>query len=457
MSSITLPLRRGLYVAGFVAWASAGTPALAQSNRLSALLLRFFSLEGAGQDLVAAVTTTHPNHFLASQPDAQNTMILLNRGIAVQLATLPLGSSSGGFSYTFEPSVGLYRRGSASFGSLFGERAVTIGRGKLDFGLTQFHRRFDEFEGRSLSGAMAFYLFHRDVNGDGSALVPYYEGDRLQADLFLDLSADTLVAFANFGVTDKLDVGLMVPYVHLDMDARFHLTIRHFSTAPDPFAIHTFAADASVDEKDVSQAGSADGLGDIVVRAKYRLKKIGAGGFAAGVDLRFPTGDDQDLLGSGATQAKFSAIASGPGARFSPHVNLGYTLSEGGAPATGDLPDEVSYTAGFDAAPHPRVTVSADLLGRTLLNAERLVGGEEAWRYVTRAEIGDDGLPRDVRTVGLPRLEVRKGSLNLVTGALGVRVNPFENLLVSASVLFSLADRGLQDRFTPVISVDYSF
>jgi hypothetical protein len=39
----------------------------------------------------------------------------------------------------------------------------------------------------------------------------------------------------------------------------------------------------------------------------------------------------------------------------------------------------------------------------------------------------------------------------------GVRLNPFRTLLVSANLLFHLTEAGLRDRVTPVISVDYAF
>src|SRR6185503_9557798 len=79
----------------------APAPAQAQNAGLSGLLLRFF----AGADPVILVTTTHPAHF-GAQPGAQGIMTAINRSIASQIATFPLGSSSGGFAYTFDPELG---------------------------------------------------------------------------------------------------------------------------------------------------------------------------------------------------------------------------------------------------------------------------------------------------------------------------------------------------------------
>ena len=165
---------------------------------------------------------------------------------------------------------------------------------------------------------------------------------------------------------------------------------------------------------------------------------------------RLPTGDEQELLGSGATQAKVFLIASSGSRKFSPHVNLGYTFSRGGSVTTGQLPDEVDYTVGFDAALLKRVTITGDVVGRTLLNAKRIQVGDELWDYALR----DGSIPPPI---ALPRLEVNKGDLNVLIGAVGLKFNPFGNLLVSGNVLLSQGKRGLQDYVTPVVSVDYSF
>jgi len=454
-------VHRMVLATAFTAVAMAPDAARAQNAGLSGLLLRFF--EGANP--VILVTTTHPAHF-GAQPGAQAIMSAINRSVASQIATFPLGSSSGGFAYTFDPELGVFSRSTESFGPLFAERALTIGKGKLGFGVTYLHSTYDAFEGQNLrDGDVTFYLQHRDINRDGSHLSPHFEGDRIEGKLFLDLDTDTTVFFGNYGVTDKLDVGFALPYLRIDMKARMHYTILRLATAPDPLIIHTFPGpgiDASnpntaVNEADVSHSASVEGLGDLVVRGKYQWKRFGAGGVAVGMDLRLPTADEQELLGSGATQAKLFAIASGGGRKFSPHLNLGYTFSSGGGSAIGELPDEINYTAGFDAALLPRVTLTADIVGRTLRGAGRVEVQEEVWDFVTRADVGADGRPLDVQLATFPRLTPVTGDLNILIGAVGVKVNPFGNFLISGNVLLSQGKRGLQDYITPVVSVDYSF
>lgn len=430
----------------------------AQTTGLSSTLLKFFS---TANPLILR-DTGHPAHF-SSQTEATTTLNLLNRNIAYQLTSFPLGSSSGGFTFTLDPSVGVLTRTSDSFGPLFAERALTAGKGKFTLGASYVHATYDRFEGNDLkNGDITLSLTHVDINTDGSNLTPFFEGDVIDAKLFLTLTADTFVVFANYGVTDRFDVGVAVPFVRAKMDARIHTTILRLATGPETFIFHEFDPNLGTGcgtsrvtagglENDYCQSGDATGIGDLVVRGKLGLHRGGSVSLAAGVDLRLPTGKEEDLLGSGATQAKLYLIASGAAkSRFSPHVNVGYTYT-GDSDLFGQLPDEIDYSVGFDAAPSARFTFMADFIGRTLLDADRLVTRDRTFQFNKR-----NG-PRE--TIVRPELVRESGQkLNLLLGSAGIKFNPAGRFLVSANVLFSLSqDNGLQDKVTPVFSLDYNF
>jgi hypothetical protein len=417
----------------------------AQNSGLSGFLLRFF----APSNPVILADTGHAAHF-GSQPGAQATLTQLNRGIAAQLATFPVGSSSGGFSYTFDPALGVFSRSTDSFGPIFAERANTAGKGKFSFGFNATYTTFDAFEGESLrDGDITLFLTHADLNRDGDHLDFFFEGDVIQANLFLDIKAYTASMFANYGVTDRLDVGLALPYLRIEMDARIHERIQKLSTGDEPFVFHIFQN--GTDDNDIVSSASAEGFGDLVLRAKYRLRKsTEGGGLAAGLDLRLPTADETELLGSGATQAKLYLIASGSGKRLSPHVNIGYTFSRGGSAVTGPLPDEINYTAGFDAALHRRITFTADIIGRTLRDFDRIVKVEREWEFTH----GNGG---PIETTTILDYQLQRDNLNVLLGSVGLKINPFGRLLISGNVLLSQGKRGLQDYVTPVASIDYTF
>ena len=190
-------------------------------------------------------------------------------------------------------------------------------------------------------------------------------------------------------------------------------------------------------------SGSATGIGDVVVRTKYLMLESQGGGVAAGVDLRLPTGDEENLLGIAGAQAKLFVVASTGLGRVSPHMNLGYTVSGAtdAAVAANSLcapPDEINYAGGADVAVSLRTTIAFDVVGRTLRGIGTL--REEASPFRTRG-----GNPNGDR---VPYQELRlvpNADLHLLLGSTGIKFNPVANLLVTAkrplSPLGSRSDR----------------
>src|SRR6185436_13105225 len=125
------------------------------------------------------------------------------------------------------------------------------------------------------------------------------------------------------------DLGMAVPFVSVDIEAGLRAHIERLATAANP-GIHLFEGD-NPDERTFAKSGSATGLGDILVRAKYNFLKRRGGGIAAAIDVRTPTGDETNLLGTGAVQTKLYGIASTTFGKLSPHLNAGYTRSTHGA------------------------------------------------------------------------------------------------------------------------------
>jgi hypothetical protein len=413
-------------------------PSRAQDVPLSELLTRFFT---PANPLILA-NPDHAAHFI-SQTGASETLGLLNKNIAYQLSSFPLGSSSGGFTFELDPTLGTLSRSTESFGPLFAERALTSGKGKLTVGSSYTHATWDRFEGNKLDeGAIQLTLTHFDIPGDN-----HFEGDLIDADFFLGLKTNTLALFANYGVTDHFDIGVAVPIQRVEMDARIHTTVLPLATARDATPVHFFQGGSL--EHDFFESGDASGIGDIVLRGKLGITP----NVAAAVDVRLATGDAEDLLGSGSTQVKGFLILSGGKSKFSPHLNVGYTFT-GESDVFGELPDEFNYTGGFDAALAPRVTLTADLVGRALLNADRLVPVDHVYRYRFANEPTGSFTHTETRT----ELGLEEGTLNLLLGSVGLKFNPAGRLLISGNVLLSLSkDNGLQDLVTPVFQVDYNF
>ena len=193
-----------------------------------------------------------PNHQAHFQPgpDQLEAPRQFNSTLLTLLSTSPVASPSGGFTYTFDPALGTFRRTSESFGPTFAERALTIGRGRVSVGYGYQHASYDTFEGLNLRdrGAVTFYVPHLDCcsraggtasQPDDSRLTPAFEGDLVRAELALDLTTDSSVFVVNYGVHDRLDIGVVVPFLHVSMNASVLASVERLSTATEP-ETHTF-------------------------------------------------------------------------------------------------------------------------------------------------------------------------------------------------------------------------
>jgi hypothetical protein len=461
---------------------TAAAPAVAQtesSSNLSSLLPELI-LREIRLPTPSTPGLSHSAHFSPfTVADNENPAVAIvdafNKLMVVQLSTFPIGSSSGGFSYAYDPTLGTFRRSTSSFGPLFAERAATLGRGRMSAGFNYQHAGYSKFEGSNLDdGSIKFYLRHQECcttagppdppffgvveQPNGTLLNPFFEGDLIETALSLDVSTDVVSVFGNYGLTDRWDVGVAVPFVRVEMDASVLATIQRLATGV--FQIHSFVANQDVTQQTFRSSGSASGIGDIEVRTKYRLLDFGAGGgVAAAVDFRLPTGNEDDLLG-GSSQVKLFVVESGGRGLIMQHINFGYTFSSSGDGdvstsqilTTPSFPDELNYAAGVEVVVEPRVTIIGDLVGRTLRNAGRLELVNKTFQFQPA------GFPAPpVGSMEFAEFEPRSGNLNLLYGTAGVKVNPAGNFLISASVLFPLTDSGLKNRLTTIIGMDYAF
>jgi hypothetical protein len=484
-------LRRLSLAVTFVALAP--LPSLAQDAPLAGLVARV--IQGATFNRTITPTNTtpvggvHEPHFLIGE-SLLRAPREMNIALGAQINSFPLSSSSGGFSFATDPATGEVTPASTTFGPAFAERGLTIGKGKFNLGMSYQATSYDAFEGVALdSGGLSFIRVHSNCcpptpSGltQATDFAPEFERDLLQTNLSLEVDSRATALFANYGVSDRFDVGLAVPFVSVDMLARVDARVLRTASDVAPYPIHSFDA-AGGDRATFTDSGSSSGLGDILVRAKYNFTRTTSTALAAALDLRLPTGDKDELLGTGATQAHTFFIYSGEYGIFSPHVNIGYTFSNGEASeaataidvdeelhrldtisplgASGlpeqefdlSVPDEFNYTFGVAVAAGSRVTLGFDVRGRTL-------------RDVTRFELRNNVYPNREQGA-LPTasftstdefsLAAESGNLNLALGIVGAKINIAKTLLLNVSVLFPLNDNGLKPNVTPVIGFDYVF
>jgi hypothetical protein len=473
-------------------------PSAAEDLRdlLSGFLLRGLTLAPPADPTVCAQVpvppTCHVAHFTSvlSQIAAINQF---NLDLQSQLSTFPLPSSSGGFTYRYDPAGGTFIRAAESFGPIYAERAVTIGKGFFNLGISYSHFSYDRIDALDLESSDDRLLFlHAAPSSTNPAtsnnpLNPWFRGDVITGTFSVKVDSDITAFVATYGLTDRLDIGVAVPLVNVSLRETSVLAVERLSTHDDQPDLHRFAesdpdCSGTVDVENCHRSGSATGLGDVLVRGKFRLTSSPLGGVALATDIRLPTGREEDLLGTGVAQVRGYVVASAQLGTFSPHVNAGYTWaihrclgqSDVGPAAGVDSPreqcrenhaglsDEINYTGGFDWALGSRVTFAADVIGRTFRNSSAVsvqptsfcVNTDEHFAPPATTPCSSD--PRLVAEER-NRLAVTSSNLNTLIGAAGFKINPVGRLLITVNGLFAITKKGLQDKFTPMIGLDYAF
>jgi hypothetical protein len=343
--------------------------------------------------------------------------------ITLEVSTAPYGTSTGGLTFTFDHNLGTFTRSARTFGPSFAERSLTTGARTISVGFNSLHATYDSLAGQNLrNGDLA--LARNGIN-------PF--GPIVAATEKVNLSSQTTVAFANYGVTNDLDVGLAVPWVRISVGSEISLLS---SSGVNVTAAHPLTLPQT----------SASGIGDVAILGKYRLWHNGQTGISAGIAARLPTGDANELRGTGVTRTLVSAIWSRAG-KVSPHVNIGYEFWSAAVPISPknqvSAKNQLLYVAGAEVEAHPRLTIIMDLIGRRLGRGGAL--GYQRVDFATPLPASADVL------LALPK------GFNVLSLAPGIKWNLAGNILLVGNVLVALANNGLRANVIPAFGLDWTF
>jgi hypothetical protein len=332
----------------------------------------------------------------------------ISRALLIELATLPISTSSSGFTYLFNSDLGTRERASSSFGPFFVERALTSGRNQMSFGATFRYSQFDRLDGNDLR------------TGDFVTTATQFRDEPTPFDvetLALRIDTRTVTAFANYGVSDRVDIGAALPIVSMRLAGERINTYRG-QTIPQAAATAT-----------------TTGVADMAITARAHLLGSRASGLTAGAELRLPTGREEDLLGTGEPAIRVLAIGSLEGTRASAHINGGYSW--------GGISREASYNAAVTVAASERFTLVGEFLGRWIEGLGQI-------RQVTAPHPS---------SIGVDTIRLLPTAVGTMTGmaVAGFKWNVGGRWLVNANVLLPVTDRGLRARAVPAIALDYSF
>jgi hypothetical protein len=346
--------------------------------------------------------------FVRDEQAAAATAGAISRFLVTELGTLPISSSAGGFTYRLDPTLGSSVRSSDSFGPFFTERSLTAGTHQIAFGLGYQQARFQKIVGRSL----------RDGTLVATASKLHNDPQLFDMEtLTLRMHTDTVTISTNVGVTDRLDIGAALPLVHIAFDGQ---------------RIDNYRGRQSTQ---ATASGNASGPGDVIVRAKYNALSSAASGVALGVEARLPTGNEENLLGTGQATIMPRLIGSLEGGQTGVHGNVGYVF--------GGFSEGLDYSGALTFAASPRLTLVGELAGRRLKSIGRLT-----------ETVAPNPSLIGVDTV---RLSTTSEPTARLVAAAGVKWNFGSTWLLSASVFRPLTEAGLTTRWTPTVTVDHSF
>ena len=410
-------------------------------TELSRIFTELYGPDGLVVNSLASLAggVSHSAHFNSG---FESEFSQFGTALTGQIVSLPLPAPASGFTYQFDPGLGVFTRSTSSFGPILAERADTIGARRVSIGFAYQRLAFDSIENIDLQSVPAVFTHdNAELRGGREDVITTVNS--------IDSEVSRSAAFITYGVTNDLDVSIAVPYITTDIVVTSDATVRRIgTTVPE---IHFFrAVDDSIGDRRIYTAfGHASGIGDITIRMKQAIKKSPRNGIALGLDLRLPTGDENNLLGTGAPAVQPFAAWSATYGTFAPHINLGYqwngssTLAgdiEAGVSA--DLPDVAVYALGAVVAVHPRVTLALDVLGRYIIDSPRV-----------RLE---DFVALDGHSV-YPNIAFDTGSINELSSAVGLKINVAGRLLLNTNLLMRLNSEGLRDKISPLVGVEYAF
>ncbi len=180
-----------------------------------------------------------------------------------------------------------------------------------------------------------------------------------------------------------------------------------------------------------------------MVNLKANVIKDEQASMAVGGEVRFPSGNASNFLGSGAYGFKPYFVLSYRG-RVTPNINLAYQWN-GSSVLNGNqnLPSSFLYSGGADVRITRKFTLVGEFLGQWVYNGPRL--------SLVSVPVPDSVAP--LQSVS-PYVS-RSYAMDNLGG--GFKANPFKNLFVNASLLFKLDNAGLRSKMIPLVGASYRF
>jgi hypothetical protein len=396
----------------------------------------------------------------------------------------PLTSVSPAFTYRYNPAVDTFERLTSVPGPLFSERAVTLGKGQLNFSIGYSFTDFSDLNGTPLKNLRGAKLIAEEFPQDlqdpvgqlptGEILLPIpFSLSRIHTRV--DLQAHIVVPTLRYGVTDRWDMSLSLPVVNTFLRVRNEVhrvadiaaflavgpgTIRHVDAAGntvDP-ANPPFVKTRRPAEFLRRAAGHATGVGDITLRTKYYLWQQGFGGAAVGLNLQLPSGDSENFHGTDETHlTTFLYLSQILWEQIEPHLNVGLDFNADDVDRS-----SVLYAIGASLSVHSQLGVVADFIGRSEfgklpvhLPASATVAGTELDRKPATCTTTQPCFTKG--TVKFPVIPIRIKRNDIVDFSFGLRYAIGSSGSIFFGGIVPLNSDGFRPDFIPAGGIEYTF
>jgi hypothetical protein len=419
---------------------------------------------------------------------------------------IPVASPASAVIRKLDPSTGDEEPVNSTLGPIFTERAETIGKGKAFIGVSHQDFHFTSINGQSLNG-LTILIRPTSTIGPTSTAPSNTPAQGTTQPATFQLASDVRLsqdlAFFTYGLTDRIDASIGLPTIHSAVAAWAYNGIVYtgdglggkIQPGSNCWCINTLApGNFQVTKADIGHSQLAKtGVGDLLVRLKYAAVEHSNAVVSIGTDLRFPTGDASNYLGTGTTSVKpFLAVSlyrnpSSSGVVISPHFNLGWQFSGrsvlggtiSGTPGTatlagnetvyisgpgltvthGYLPDVFQWSGGTEFAIDRRNTVVLDVLGNQIgwIHGAQLVTQDTETGYSPYAT--ENYAQKQVTgLVGTDKSgSFLRGSFGQYSGSVGYKFRVKGGLVATFNALFRINNAGLTARFVPLYGLSYSF
>lgn len=270
-----------------------------------------------------------------------------------QSQTFPNASSTAGFVFNWAGGAPV---ASDLYGPLFGERGLTNGKGKLSATASYQELSWATYDDQEIE-LDAAGLAWGDLAPQG--LLP---SDTYRGICRIDARSRVLLVGLNYGLLDRLDVSVALPYVWTDVSGT-----SEFSPAGTTSV-------GNLPPRAYRASGEADGVGDLGVGVKLGLVDSGSFALAVRGGATFGTGSVDKMTGTGQTSFSGILVTNWENGRVGLHGQVGYVGASGESDKASPLGvgrfDEFGYVVGADFAPVPeRLTLGAEFIARRLLDA----------------------------------------------------------------------------------------